>query len=170
MSQPWDISIAQGAGGPVRLAGKATGEPSGGSPTITREILTSTQRSIPAGDSGYLNFTSHASGDTLLVLTDPLNPAVIASGVYCVMVEAVCADAATVGSTYTLLLSMDDANEAPNLSIDSSPVTAANAQPKTSISMTYYIPAGGTIAGRIINFDSQDRDFRFGSCVVQRLS
>lgn len=30
MSQPWDISIAQGAGGPVRLAGKASGQPSGG--------------------------------------------------------------------------------------------------------------------------------------------
>lgn len=31
MSQPWDISITSPDGGPVRIAGKATGEPSGGS-------------------------------------------------------------------------------------------------------------------------------------------
>lgn len=36
MSQPWDISIAAPSGGPVRLAGVATGEPAGGSQPIER--------------------------------------------------------------------------------------------------------------------------------------
>lgn len=59
VSQPWDISIASPSGGPVRLAGKATGEPSGGSlpagfavddnATLTQTPLDQT------GDSPFIN-------------------------------------------------------------------------------------------------------------------
>lgn len=67
VSQPWDISIASTPGGPVRLAGKATGEPSGGSQTFLSATVTLTSEEILELASSPKTLVAAPGADKVLV-------------------------------------------------------------------------------------------------------
>lgn len=152
MSQPWDISIAANSGGPVRLAGKATGEPSGGSQPITREQFV--ENTTVAPDVGvFMNWTK-SLGDDLVELTDPLAPTIITAGVYAltgilVLSAAVAGDGTFLKLDIELDADNDDAdaiNVAPLH--DDSVSEIGNA---CSAAVTYYCPAGAVLKAQALH-------------------
>ena len=135
------------------------------------ELLNGGNVAIANNASANLTFGNHNSGPDLLDLTDPANPTVIAAGIYSVSVSISPNDAMTDGGIFSASLTLD-ANNAEATAIGSSPAAVtANLLPSLSLSLTYYIPAGGVIAVNVGNGDGvKSINFALQDAVVQRLS
>lgn len=117
-----------------------------------REQITGDPVTITDGSSDKLTWDTKDSGTELLDLTDPANPVAVADGIYAVTVE-VNAAAITVGGFYTVTLALDTAGDDANVTVSSPPSTAAFGTPIVSVSLTYFIPAGGVLN---VTVDSED--------------
>lgn len=112
-----------------------------------------------AGDSGLLD------------LTDPTVPIVVEAGVYAASVNIFPVSAFSPGSTYQLeLVFADLAASGPVILVDCAPATVDKTGPLTAASLTWWLPAGGTIKVVIANMSDLSAQSFGMTAVVQRIS
>ena len=158
-----NVLTADGAGG-------SSWAPAGGSSPTARAQYSGLGVSINDGASANLTWDTLAVGTALLDLTDPANPTVLTAGNYAVSVIFRPSDAMTAGGYYRADLELDEVNDDATLLQDSPAATAANTEPEQSLSLTYYIPAGGLINAIVHNHDGAST-IHFGLFgIIQKLS
>jgi hypothetical protein len=173
MANPYPVELS--VGGVVKESGNLTftdaaNQPGGSSAPITREQIAGNPTSIANGASVNLPWNVVSSGDALLDLTTPAAPTIVTAGTYAVSVEVDPVASMTAAGWFSVSLTLDSGGEAAAMNGTSPPASASLDMPGLSVSLTYYIPAGGTIVVRVHNGDGVSAiDFvLFG--IVQRLS
>lgn len=102
--------------------------------------------------------------DSLLDLTDPLNPTVITGGVYTVSVAVGAGSGVTAGKSAYVELDLD------NLGDDAivwSAIDLGLANRAAALSLTYYVPAGGVFFVGVIHDVGSATIFQMSAAVVQ---
>lgn len=141
----------------------------GGGTTAHEGLNGASSPTVANGAAGTLDW-SHTLGDTLLDLSDPFGPTVVADGVYSVTVTAHPGADMTVGGSWQLELSFDVDLGLPDVILQGY-VTAAIRRPYVSCSMAWYLPAGTAIYAYALNSDSvSSRPFGIYAALVQKIS
>jgi hypothetical protein len=143
----------------------------GSSQPVTRESFTGGAGAVIANtEFGSLRWVK-AAGDTLVTLTDPLAPVIVTAGVYAVAVYGQVGSV-TVGGYWTGELDLDLDGDDQFLVAASGLSSVANSGSlPVSLSLTYYIPAGGVVSFSAGNFDGTSaRTFTIISAYIQRLA
>jgi len=156
--------------GKTRLAGFLVPEPGGSSP-VTRELILGNPVAIANGANGVLTWDSVVQGDTLIDISDPAAPTVIAAGVYGFFVYVIPGSNMTVGGVVRLKLSVDlNGDDYETDALPSGPAATAQLKPAAVVPLTWYSPAGGLLEARAYNQDGvQDLSFVLHA-YVQRIS
>jgi len=147
----------------------ATVAQTGGSAVTSRAEYGGNSVTIANGATGVITWDTKYLGDDLLDLTDPENPAVIIAGVYIVTVAVASSEPLTAAGEAQIAFDMDNDGDDPN-TLSTFPGSGAGGM-SGSVTIAYYIPAGGTLHLRVKNFDgASSRDFNLTEAVVQRVS
>lgn len=147
----------------------------GGSQPITREELGGPGVVIADADSARLGWADGGSPDALLDLTAPTIPTIVEEGVYAFQVSVKASESMTADGYFGVQLKLDGAGF--NASAFSDSRLAAGAAdtdrltPETSVSLTWYMPAGARVELWLTNHDgAASRGFHINIAHVQRLS
>lgn len=142
----------------------------GGGGSTAREQLSGNAVTIPASSNSLLTFDNALSGDTLVDLTDPSNPAIIDTGVYVVALYVSPDAPMTAGDAFQAILALDAAGENAQIAGANTAGTVTTF-PYQPLTLAYYIPAGGTITANVFNLSAVTTyDFSIPGCVIQRIS
>lgn len=124
---------------------------------------------INNGSDGALPWNTVLGGDPLVDISNPLQPTIVAAGVYAIGVTLKVASM-TVGGWFRGALTLDLTGNGLSIISDSPPTTATD-DPILGLSLTGFIPAGGRLNVEASNFDgAAGRDFHIDQAVVQRIS
>lgn len=121
---------------------------------------------IANGDSAEMTF-DNPSGDALVDLTNPAEPAIINAGVYAICGSILPGGNLTAGGLYSVTIGWGD-----NTVIFTSPAAvAAKLNPVAAISATAKIPAGRAVSIVVANLDGvASRDFSMFLASITRIS
>jgi hypothetical protein len=154
------------------FTGTITPAPGGGSQPTTREQISGNSVSIADSASGDLTWDTKLSGDSLLDLTAPANPLIIAAGVYAVTFVGGYAEPGTNGGLIMLSVGIDvddPGGNALTTTAVSVPVAALIQEPTVVVTLVWYSNAGGRLNANVFNRDGATRTFIL-TAAIQRLS
>lgn len=162
--QDTDLFYAERAGSQVSISGDKFG---GSQPTTREQFGTGASTTVADNANDPLPWGAKFSGDDLLDVSTPTAPTVIAAGVYVVACTFARTGAAmTANGTWQAGLELDEQGEDAAILGDGTDKTL-----RVGLSLTYYIPAGGTIRAGIWNRDGAGPcDWKLENQIVQRLS
>lgn len=127
-----------------------------------------TQVSIASGASGLLPWVL-GFGDALLDLTDPLNPLMVAAGVYAI--TSIVQQNDIVGARcFEAVLHLDSTNEDAISQVTTFIPAGLIVYPHATLTCTWYVPAGGKLFVQCWNFGAAASDFQLLETMIQRLS
>lgn len=124
---------------------------------------------VPSGAFTLLTWGNQNGGDAL-DLSDPQNPVIIEAGVYCISTAIFCL--ASVGKLAFYELDLDAFGVDPLLTtlIDIGSGIGGNpGQPNGTLSLTFYVPAGGVLQAGVKHNVGSNHTFQFFA-FVQRVA
>lgn len=146
--------------------------PEGGGGSTQRERLFGNPVSLNDGESAYLTWDEKLSGDDLLDLTAPDSPLIVTAGVYAVTVSVGASDTMTDDGIFNGTLLLDADGDNAQTSMDSAPANARDHNPAISLTLTYYVPAGGRLGVYLTSSDGGlgSIGYAIAAAIIQRIS